>query len=84
MDNPDGVFQTLSLVDDAALETTFDSELLGGVTLIRGAGTVLDTADWGNNLYLNSEPHLKRTDLTAIPYYAWCNRGAGQMSVWVL
>ena len=84
VDNPDGVFQTLSLVDGAPLETAFDSELLGGVTLIRGTGTVLDASDWGNNLYLRSKPHLKRTDVTAIPYYAWCNRGAGQMAVWVL
>ena len=84
VDNPDGVFQTLSLVDGAPLETTFDSERLGGVTLIRGTGTVLDASDWGNNLYLRSKPHLKRTNVTAIPYYAWCNRGAGQMAVWVL
>ena len=84
VDNPDGVFQTLSLVDGAPLETAFDSELLGGVTLIRGTGTVLNASDWGNNLYLHSKPYLKRTDVTAIPYYAWCNRGAGQMAVWVL
>jgi DUF1680 family protein len=84
VDNPDGVFQTLSLVDGAPLETAFDSELLGGVTLIRGTGTVLDASDWGNNLYLCSKPDLKRTDVTAIPYYAWCNRGAEQMAVWVL
>lgn len=83
VDNPDGVFQTLSLADDASLAAAFHSELLGGVTLIRGTGTVLDASDWGNNLYLDAKPNLKRTDLTAIPYYAWCNRGAGQMAVWV-
>ncbi len=83
VDNPDGVFQTLSLVDGAPLEATFDSELLGGVTRIHGTGTVLDASDWGDNLYLRSKPDLKRTDVTAIPYYAWCNRGAGQMAVWV-
>ena len=52
VDNPDGAFETLSLVDDAAVEAVFDSELLGGITLIRGAGTVYDAADWENNLYL--------------------------------
>ena len=84
VDNPDGIFQTLSLTDDTALEAAFDSELLGGVTCIHGTGTVFDTSDWGNDLYLRSKPSLKRTDVTAIPYYAWCNRGAGQMAVWVL
>ena len=83
VDNPDGVFQTLSLAADASLEAAFHNELLGGVTLIRGTGTVLNASDWGNNLYLHAKPNLKRTDITAIPYYAWCNRGAGQMAVWV-
>ena len=22
--------------------------------------------------------------IIAVPYYAWCNRGAGQMQVWML
>ena len=82
IDNPDGAFETLSLVDDAAVEAVFDSELLGGITLIRGAGTVYDASDWENNLYL-PKPNSKRIEFTAIPYYAWCNRGAGQMAVWV-
>ena len=38
VDNPDGAFQTLSLANDNALGTTFDSDLLGGITLIRGTG----------------------------------------------
>ena len=82
VDNPDGAFETLSLVDDAAVKAVFDSELLGGITLIRGVGTVYDASDWENNLYL-PKPNSKRIELTAIPYYAWCNRGAGQMAVWV-
>ena len=82
VDNPEGAFETLSLVDDAAVEAVFDSELLGGITLVRGTSTVFDAADWENNLY-NPKPNLKRVDTTAIPYYAWCNRGAGQMAVWV-
>ena len=83
IDNPDGAFETLSLVDDAAVEAVFDSERLGGITLIRGTGTVFDTSDWENNLYL-PKPSMKQMDVTAIPYYAWCNREVGQMAVWVL
>ena len=83
VDNPDGAFQTLSLANDNALETTFDSDLLGGVTLIRGTGNVLNDSEWGDNLY-HTGPTAKQTEVTAIPYYAWCNRGAGKMAVWVL
>lgn len=83
IDNPDGAFETLSLVDDAAVEAVFDNKRLGGITLIRGTGTVFDASDWENSLYL-PKPSLKQMDVTAIPYYAWCNRQAGQMAVWVL
>lgn len=83
VDNPDGAFQTLSLVNDNAMETTFDSDLLGGVTVIRGTGSVLNDAEWGDTLYLTG-PSPKQIEVTAIPYYAWCNRGTGKMAVWVL
>ncbi|MDE0010931.1 MAG: glycoside hydrolase family 127 protein [Candidatus Poribacteria bacterium] len=84
VDNPDGVFQTLTLSGDVALETTFNDELLGGVTLIHGMGTVLDASEWEDNLYLQAKPKKRQLEVTAIPYYAWCNRGTSQMSVWVL
>ena len=84
IDNSGGVFQTLALSGDVALETTFNAELLGGVTLIRGMGTVLEAAEWENNLYLSAKPKMKQLEVTAIPYYAWCNRGTSQMSVWIL
>jgi DUF1680 family protein len=84
VDNPDGVFQTLTLSGDVTLETAFNSELLGGVTLIRGMGAVLDDSEWKNNLYLHAKPEMRQLEVTAIPYYAWCNRGTSQMSVWVL
>ena len=82
VDNPDGAFETLSLVDNSDVEAVYDSETLGGVTLLRGAGVVYDNDEWGNNLYL-SKPSSKQMPVTAIPYYAWCNRGSGQMAVWV-
>ena len=82
VDNPDGAFETLSLVGNSDVEAVYDSETLGGVTLLRGAGVVYDNDEWGNNLYL-SKPSSKQMQVTAIPYYAWCNRGPGQMAVWV-
>ena len=82
VDNPDGAFETLSLIENGKVEAIYDSETLGGITLLRGSGSVYDNEEWGNNLYL-SKPSSKQLSVTAIPYYAWCNRGPGQMAVWV-
>ncbi len=38
----------------------------------------------GEDLYTEERPHMEKTRLTAVPYYAWGNRGIGQMRVWML
>lgn len=38
----------------------------------------------GEALYSEKPPVKEKARLTAIPYYAWANRGAGQMRVWML
>jgi len=66
----------LTVPDDATLDAQFRPDLLGGVTVIRGLGqAAIRRADRS----VTSEAAA----LTAIPYYAWCNRGAGQMQVWM-
>ncbi|MDE6419847.1 MAG: glycoside hydrolase family 127 protein, partial [Lachnospiraceae bacterium] len=35
-------------------------------------------------LYSEIQPVKERVTLTAIPYYAWANRGENQMRVWML
>lgn len=83
IDNSNGAFETLSLFDDASIHVEYNSELLNGVTILKGTGLVYEASDWDNQLYL-SKPISNKIDVTAIPYYAWSNRGAGQMAVWVL
>ena len=82
VDNPDGAFETLSLDDNLDLMAEYDSQTLGGITLLRGTASIYDIDQWDNNLYL-SKPNSKQLSVTAIPYYAWCNRDPGQMAVWV-
>lgn len=82
IDNPDGAFETLSLPDDFNAKIEHSSEILGGLTLLRGTGSIYDVQQWNNDLYL-SKPSSKQLSVTAIPYYAWCNRGPGQMAVWI-
>lgn len=65
------------------LHAEYDESLLGGVTVLRGTGTITDTAAWENVLYTSKPPASRSINLTAVPYYAWDNRAAGEMRVWL-
>ncbi len=82
-DNPDGIFQTLAIHENAELETAFNAELLGGITQIRGTGVITEITNADNKLYRRIPPKQKPIEAAAIPYYAWGNRDKGQMAVWV-
>ena len=58
-------------------------DLLGGVTVLRGKGRVVDESEWEDILYRNQQPSSKSIDITAIPYYAWDNRASGEMRIWI-
>jgi DUF1680 family protein len=57
------------------------------VTTVRAAGFQVDPAAWQGQLYrpVGSGPPAPRrkVELTAIPYYAWANRGPAAMRVWI-
>ncbi|MEZ5318697.1 MAG: glycoside hydrolase family 127 protein [Vicinamibacterales bacterium] len=59
----------LRVPETAAFRPAFQADLLGGVTTL--TTTVPDAAAGGT-----------RT-VTAIPYFAWANRGRGEMVVWI-
>jgi DUF1680 family protein len=67
----------------AELESHFEPELLGGVTVVEAAATALETEDWSDTLYRTTPPAQRPHKLVAIPYYAWDQRQSGEMSVWV-
>ena len=75
-DNPQGHVRNLMLTDQAKLSAEFVSDLLGGVTVIKGKATSL-TYDQRDQVVKSEQ------DFTAIPYFAWANRGPGEMIVWV-
>ena len=52
----------------------FNAQLLNGVMVLKG--TVPKVSNSDNNVSTTMQP------LTAIPYYAWANRGKGEMQVW--
>ena len=82
-DNGPGL-HALSLPAAAALEATARPDMLGGVTVITARGKA-GTVDGGAGLYAAgaARPPLRDRDLLFIPYYAWANRGPGEMRVWV-
>jgi uncharacterized protein len=57
-------------------------DLLGGICVLRGQGTLMDEKGWDKTLYRHEPPPPMIVDLMAIPYYAWSNRDPGEMRVW--
>lgn len=67
----------LLLPDDATFTTNHNDTFLNGVTTIQSELPVVSVSADGLNVFTKKQP------VTAIPYYAWANRGAAQMQVWV-
>ncbi len=60
----------------------FQPDLLGGVMTLRCKA--LEEEGETESLYTFCPPRAeKERELTFIPYYAWANRGEGEMTVWV-
>ena len=67
-----------------SVSTEHRPDLLEGVTVIEGEASVPDQQGWDGELYRPAdETARKRTEFTAIPYYAWDNREPGAMRVWI-
>ena len=66
-------------------QVTYQEDLLGGVCAIRAKGRFLSDSGWESApLYqMYQTPSYEEKELTFIPYYAWANRGLGEMLVWV-
>ena len=76
VDNPNGKVRNLMLPDSAKLTAEFNPALLNGVEVVRSRAVSLSRDARGK---------VVRTEqnFTAIPYYAWANRGKGEMMVWL-
>jgi len=85
VDLPDGIH-----VSDVLLPLQHDLTpqhlrgLLEGVTVLEGNAFQFAPHDWGTQLYREVLPQpLERLPMRLIPYYARCNRGQCEMSVWL-
>ena len=65
-------------------KAAWQPDLLGGIVAIETAGVREKAADWGETLYADcAAPEEEKATLKWIPYYAWANRGVGEMRVWI-
>jgi DUF1680 family protein len=75
-DNAGVPVRSLVLSDNELLTAKFRPELLKGVTVIEGKAHAITRG-------AGDEIQRRPVWMTAIPYYAWANRGAGEMIVWL-
>ena len=70
----------LELPADAEITTLAGDGLLSRMVLLKADGVKLNGQ---SSLYTEKRPDEEPAVLTAVPYYAWGNRGTGEMRVWI-
>jgi hypothetical protein len=75
-DNAAGHVRNLLLPDTAALTAEHAPSLLNGVTVVKGRAVSLSAGRDGGVT-------RREGPFVAIPYFAWANRGPGEMAVWI-
>ncbi len=68
--------------DDMGLRAE-KTDLLGGVTILRGRALRVAESDNGALYREAGGEQVEPLDITLIPYYAWNNRGVNEMTVWL-
>ncbi len=85
-DNPDVSIVDLELASPK-FDEKFENDLLGGVVTLLGMGLSADPQAERGPLYFPKRDQLKvplsERPIKLIPYYAWANRGAADMCVWL-
>jgi DUF1680 family protein len=71
-----GLASNLIIPRSAVFKPEYEQNLLNGVMVLKGGVKRIDVDANGQNVSTDD------TTLTAIPYYAWANRGKGEMMVW--
>ena len=87
VDHPGLNLMDIRLDETAPLQADWREDILpGGLMVIQATGQVVESADWQQRLYrrFSDDGVLRQSiPLIAVPYYAWANRGANAMRVWI-
>jgi uncharacterized protein len=81
IDNGPGLDRLVIPVDEE-FRLGESKNLSDGVVTLHGHA-VRESPDESRSLYADQPPKTETAEVTAIPYYAWANRGAGEMQVWM-
>ena len=73
----DGKVANIYVPDAVEFSSNFENNILGGIMKLEANAPAIKVSEDG----LSVKTENKK--IVAIPYYAWANRGAGQMQVWV-
>lgn len=74
----------VSLPPDTRFTAQHDPQLLGGVVVLQGDVEVREPGDWNGRLYRELQTSkVSVVKVHLVPYYAWGNRGPGEMTVWL-
>ena len=72
-----GKTSNIILPANSKLNAAFVPDLLNGVMVLRSQSSQVEISTNGQDIKTITKP------FTAIPYYAWANRGKGEMTVWI-
>lgn len=76
-DNRDSLVQNIMVNKNAVASLSYDPGLLNGIEVLTVKGE-------SATRQVNSDQIIKTDqNVTAIPYYAWANRGPSEMTVWI-
>ena len=86
VDLPDGVkVLDVHLPPDAKLTPRPAKDLPAGIVALEGQAVAIAQPQWSDgDLYRDVAPPQRRNiDVRLVPYFAWDNRRAGEMTVWL-
>lgn len=72
----DGRVSNIILPETSSFTSEYNAALLNGVTVLKASVPAVDISSDGVNVSTRAQ------SFTAIPYYAWANRGKGEMMIW--
>lgn len=73
-----GKAKNIIIPDNTTFTSTQQPDLIGGIVTLSGNAPVVDIKE--NGISISTETK----EVTAIPYFAWANRGKGEMQIWML
>lgn len=78
-----GILSDIALAENPEFTTEYNSQVLGGVVVIKGKALRSEDENWKGELYRDLDFMKTPVEIKAVPYYAWSNRSEGEMSVWI-